>query len=127
MKAATAIVLLFLSIFCPTHAGSREPDSPQPTSAANPHFLFRGYDGIPEIDGDLEKSSFQIERIDVRQPPRWLKLGDIIPDTKFKLTAFRFKKRPNPKGGNEYDDISELTLVHTESKKRVVLIYGVRN
>jgi len=70
-------------------------------------------------DGD-----FAINTLDVRQPTQFLKLGDQIAGTPYKIVGFEPKKEVNPKTGAE-KDISELTIEHTETGKRVVLVVAV--
>jgi hypothetical protein len=82
--------------------------------------VFKSYDGDPKKD-KLEKFSFQIETIDRRQPTEFLKIGEMVPNTKFKLETFQFKEAKNLNTG-EMDDVSELTVVDTESSDKIVLI-----
>lgn len=76
------------------------------------------------INGDLKKPEsleFQINTVDLRQPSEFLKLGEMVPNTKFKLDKFEFKEELNPNTG-EKTDVSELTLVSTETQDTVVLV-----
>jgi len=84
--------------------------------------VFKSYDGDPAKDKP-EKFQFQIDTIDLRQPSDFLKLGDTVPHTKFKLDKFVFKEAPNPKTGDK-EDVSELTLVNIETNDKIVLIYN---
>ena len=68
-----------------------------------------------------EKMEYAINTVDVRQPTQFKKIGEVIDRTKFKIIDFQFKEAPNPKTG-EMDDVSELTLQHTETAEKVVLI-----
>ena len=68
-----------------------------------------------------EKIDFFINTVDVRQPTQNKRIGDTIDRTKFKVIDFEFKEVPNPKTG-EMDDVSELTLQHTETGDKVVLV-----
>src|SRR5687767_13406043 len=45
--------------------------------------IFSAYDGDPKTDKP-EKMNFQINTVDLRQPSEFLKLGDPVPNTKFK-------------------------------------------
>jgi len=75
-------------------------------------------------DGDLKKPeamTFQINTLDLKQPTEFLKLGDTVARTKFKLQKFEFKEVPNPSTG-EKDDVSELTVINTETDEPVVLV-----
>lgn len=70
-------------------------------------------------DGD----SFQINTLDIRQPSQFLKLGDEIAGTKFKILKFERKNVMNESTGMERD-VSELTIQNTETNEEVVLIYN---
>jgi hypothetical protein len=76
------------------------------------------------FNGDLAKPQameFQIETVDLRQPTEFLKLGDQIPNTPWKLKSFQFKEAINPSTGVE-EDASELVLVHAETSEELTLI-----
>jgi hypothetical protein len=85
--------------------------------------VFKSYDGDPKVDPQGMKMEFQIDTIDLRQPSSFLKLGDSVANTKFKLEKFEFKTAFNPKI-QENEDVSELTLVNTETGGKIVLIYN---
>jgi hypothetical protein len=84
--------------------------------------VFKSYDGDPKKDKP-EKFSFQIDTIDLRQPSEFLKLGDLVPNTKFKLEKFEFKTVFNPKIDGQ-DEVSELTLVNVDTGDKIILIYN---
>ena len=65
---------------------------------------------------------FQVVRLDVRQPSAFLRLGEVVANTKFKVTKFEFKTRKKPNGTEE--DASELTLTHTDNGEMIVLVVG---
>jgi len=80
--------------------------------------VFKSWDGDRSNQKEM---TFQINTLDFQQPTMFLKLGEPVPNSKFKLESFKFNEVPNAaKGYNE--DLSELTLVHVETKKPVVLI-----
>jgi len=81
---------------------------------------FKGYDGEPGRDKP-DKFSFQINTLDLRQPSEFLKLGEKVANTPFKLLKFEYKTKLNPSTG-EKDDISELTLTNLVTTEEVVLI-----
>nr|WP_131989248.1 Amuc_1099 family pilus-like system protein [Chthoniobacter flavus] len=81
-------------------------------------FVFMAYGGDPAKDRP-ERMRFQIDKLDLRQPSDFLALGDMIPNTKYKLDKFVQKFAPNPLGK---DDISELTVVDTVTGQKVLLI-----
>ena len=114
------IVSALLMVFG-TPAPSAQADD-KPAAAHVPfRFLFNAYDGDPQKDGSA-KMTFQINTMDLRQPSEFLKLGETVSKTKWKLAKFEYKTRTNPETG-EPEDISELTVMHTETKQEVVLIY----
>ena len=93
----------------------------KPVAAPAPfRLLFNAYDGDPKKDG-LEKMEFQINTIDLRQPSEFLKIGEMVSRTKWRLTKFEIKTVRNAQT-EEMDDVSELTLANTETKAEVVLI-----
>jgi hypothetical protein len=81
---------------------------------------FLGYDGDPKKDKP-EKFEFQINTLDLRQPTEFLKLGDTVSKTNFKLEKFEYKTAKNASTGDE-EDVSELTVVNTETGDKAVLI-----
>lgn len=70
---------------------------------------------------DPSKSTFQINTLDVRTPSTFLAIGETIPKTKYKLESFEQKTAVNASTGAE-EDVSELTVVNTETADRVVLV-----
>ncbi len=82
--------------------------------------LFKAYDGDPSQTDRYDKFSFQIDTIDLRQPSEFLKLGDMIPNTKFKLVKFTFKEAYDEKL-KEKVDVSELEIVNTVTGKTATL------
>ncbi|HSI10841.1 MAG TPA: Amuc_1099 family pilus-like system protein [Chthoniobacter sp.] len=84
--------------------------------------VFKAYDGDAKKTKDYSKFSFQIDTLDRKQPSEFLNLGQMVPNTKFKLGSFEFKEQKNPNTG-EMDDVSELTLLDTVTGDKVVLIY----
>ncbi len=81
--------------------------------------LFNAVDGNPEKDKP-EKLEFQINTVDLRQPSEFLKLGQMVSRTKFKLKSFEYKTMPDPNSGTK--DVSELTLENTETGETIVLV-----
>lgn len=64
--------------------------------------------------------SFGINAIDYSQPTQFLKLGDTIGGTRFKIIKFQEKHRPNQYGTNV--DVSELTLQNKETGETLTLV-----
>lgn len=85
--------------------------------------VFKAYDGDPKRTKDYSKFSFQIDTVDLRQPSEFLNLGQMVPNTKFKVDKFEFKEKMNDKIG-EMEDVSELILVDTITGDKIVLIYN---
>jgi len=80
--------------------------------------IFNSWNGDPKKPEGID---FQINTLDLRQPTEFLKLGQTVPNTKFKLDKFEFKEVLNPSTG-EKTDVSELTLVQTETNEPIVLV-----
>ena len=113
-----AIVSALLMIFGRPAPSARADDKP---AAAHAPFrlMFNSYDGDPKKDAP-DKFSFGINTIDLKQPSEFLKLGEKISRTNWKLTKFNFKEHKGPNFDPE--DVSELTLTNTETKEEIVLI-----
>ena len=84
--------------------------------------VFKSYDGNPvgPKKDPIDKFSFQIDTLDLRQPSDFLHIGDVVPKTKFKLEKFEYKTVFND-SIKENEDASELTLVDTETGDKIVL------
>lgn len=80
--------------------------------------LFNAYDGDPRAP---EKMEFQINTLDLKQPSQFLKLGDAVANTKFKLEKFEAKSVKNASTGED-TDVAELTLLNIDSQETVVLV-----
>jgi hypothetical protein len=63
--------------------------------------------------------SYAINTIDLKQPTQFLKKGDTIRGTRFKIVKFTEKHQPD-KYGTEID-LSELTLEHEETNQQLIL------
>jgi len=78
------------------------------------------------FSGDVRKPrtwEFQVDTIDIKQPTSFLKIGDMVPNTKFKLEGYVSKEERDPRI-SDLVDLSELTLVNTETNENVVLVIG---
>jgi hypothetical protein len=82
--------------------------------------LFNAYDGDINHPETLD---FQINTIDINQPSQFLKIGDQIAGTKFKIIKFASKHEVDPSTQTD-TDVSELTVQNTESGDNVVLVLG---
>jgi hypothetical protein len=85
-------------------------------------FVLEGYDGDPQKDKP-EKFNFQIGVANRRRPSEFLKLGEVITGTPFKLLKFQFKETWNSQT-KEREDASELTILNTVTGKTAVLPYN---
>jgi len=64
--------------------------------------------------------TYGINTIDLKQPTQFLRVGDSIKGTRFKIVKFLKKYQPNKYGTNV--DVSELTLEQVETKEQLTLI-----
>ena len=64
--------------------------------------------------------TFAINSIDLTQPTQFLKIGDAIKGTRFKVVKFQEKYQLNKYGTNI--DVSELTLEQLETKQQITLV-----
>ncbi len=64
--------------------------------------------------------TYAINTIDLKQPTQFLKVGDPIKGTRFKIVKFEEKYQRNKYGTNV--DVSELTLEQAETKEQLTLI-----
>lgn len=119
MKKCLWLVCLLVAVLTIRAA----PDSPAP-AGKQMRLAFKAYDGNPKNTNDYSKFSFQIDTIDLRQPSEFLQLGQMIPNTKFKLLKFVFKEKRNQMTG-EMDDVSELTIANKTTGQTAVLIFNM--
>jgi hypothetical protein len=83
---------------------------------------FDAYDGDPKKDKDkLELFTFQINTRDLGGKTQFVKLGEVVVGTKFKVQKFEYKMRQNPATGAD-QDVSELTLLNTETGDPIQLV-----
>ena len=68
-------------------------------------------------DGDV----FGINAIDLKTPTQFLKEGDTIAGTRFKIMKFTEKHQPNPTTGGDID-VSELQLEHEDTHAQLTLV-----
>jgi hypothetical protein len=121
MKTLLFLASLILAASNPLPAAPDSPSAPAPAKSAPFRLIFKSYDG--DSSGNLNKMSFQIDTLDLRQPSEFLKLGETIPHTHLKLTKYAYKVQRNQKLGED-EDASELTLVDTNTGKTTVLQYN---
>jgi hypothetical protein len=65
--------------------------------------------------------TFTINTTDLKEPTQFLKLGDKITGTEFRIVKFEEKHQNNAATGGE-DDVSELTLEHETTREHITLI-----
>lgn len=82
--------------------------------------LFQAYDGDP---AKPEEMTFQINAVDRGRKTEFLKIGKKVANSPYQLEKFELKMRANPKTGSE-EDVSELTVLNTETTDSVVLVKG---
>jgi hypothetical protein len=68
-----------------------------------------------------ETQTFEINAIDLKEPTQYLKIGDTIVGSRFKLVKFTEKHIANPATGGDVD-VSELLVEHTENKSQLTLV-----
>jgi hypothetical protein len=79
---------------------------------------FQAYDGNPQQPQAMD---FQVNPLDAGARTQFVKIGDVIEGTKFKVIKFESKQKLNDSTG-EQQDISELTVENTETSDSVALI-----
>jgi hypothetical protein len=99
------------------------PEGPAPVEKPM-RMVFKAYDGDPKDTDHYEKFSFQIDTVDLHQPSEFLRLGDLIPNTKFKLVKFVYKEAFDEKR-KENVDVSELVIVNTVTGQTATLRYNM--
>ncbi len=82
--------------------------------------LFQAVDGDPGKQKP-EELSFQMNAIDRGRKTEFLKLGEKVANSPYRLEKFEFKEAINP-ATQEKTDVSELTVVNTETNEAVVLV-----
>jgi hypothetical protein len=65
--------------------------------------------------------TFGINTIDLKQPTQFLKVGDTISGTRFKIVKFKEKHETNPTTGGDVD-VSELLLEHEATHVQLTLV-----
>jgi hypothetical protein len=83
--------------------------------------LFNAYDADPK-SVPVENINFQINTLDLRQPTEFLKIGDTVPNTKYKLVKFEYKIKKDESSGID-EDVSELIVENEETKEQIILVY----
>jgi len=81
---------------------------------------FQAYDGNPQTDKP-ESMTFQINPLDAGARTKFVKIGETVEGTKFKVNKFTFKEKLNDRT-QEKEDASELEVENVETGDIVSLI-----
>ena len=115
-------------------SGDMPPTDPKNKSSHPPYYtklFLKEWIKIPflltfqSIDGDPKKPqemTFQINAISRGSKTEFLKLGEKVANSPFRLEKYAEKKQMNKLGVEE--DISELTITNTETNDPVILVLG---
>jgi len=128
----TPALALAFGVLVAASAPAAPPDAPEPKPAATPapakpRFKFQAYNGDHKAAGAEKDMEFQVKRLDsVQSGSEFLHLGDTIRGTTYKLFRFEYKSRLNTQI-NETEDVSELTLINTDTKEMLVLALAIIN
>jgi hypothetical protein len=113
-QLAVLVAALCLHSFSALAAPTPAPATPRPPLGSQPaplRVLFKGYAGDPSMP---DKIAFELVTVDAKQPNPSLKLGELIPNTKWKLQSFNYVIKKDA-------DASELTVINTDTKEQKVL------
>ena len=86
------------------------------------HLVSATEESFPYMFSSRTGNTFGINSIDLNEPTQFLKVGDIIRGTDFKIVNFTEKSARNQYGTN--DDVSELLLEHQQTHVQVTLVKG---
>jgi hypothetical protein len=73
-----------------------------------------------KFSGSPDPDTYAINTLDLRGPTQFLKLGDMIPKTSYKLV--HYEKKTDEKNGIRMD-VSELTVENQETMQKIILVY----
>jgi hypothetical protein len=80
--------------------------------------LFQSYNGDPSKPAEMD---FQINAVGRSRSSEFLKLGEKVSGSTYRLEKFELKSRKNEKTGAD-EDVSELTMLNTETNEPVTLV-----
>ena len=102
--------------------GNTDPTNAEshPDYTTKLHLVSATEEPFPYIFASRTENTFGINDIDQNEPTQFLKVGDIIRGTDFKIIKFTEKKEPNGMKA----DVSELLLEHQQSHAQVTLVKG---
>ena len=84
------------------------------------HLVTATEEPFPYVFSSRAGNKFGINSIDLNEPTQFLKVGDIVRGTNFKIVNFAEKSARNQYGTN--DDVSELLLEHQQTHVQVTLV-----
>jgi hypothetical protein len=67
------------------------------------------------------EDTFIINTTDLKEPTQFLKIGDTVGGTKFKILSYNEKHEPNPATGGDVD-VSELQLENADTHAQLTLV-----
>jgi hypothetical protein len=104
--------------------GHTDPTTPEshPDYTTKLHLVSATEEPFRYVFASRTKEKFGINDIDQSEPTQFLKVGDVIRGTDFKIIKFTEKKEPNEYGMKM--DVSELLLEHQQSHVQVTLVKG---
>ena len=86
------------------------------------HLVSTTEESFPYMFSSRTKNTFGINSIDMSEPTQFLKVGEIVRGTDFKIVNFTEKSARSQYGTN--DDVSELLLEHQQTHAQVTLVKG---
>ena len=86
------------------------------------HLVTATEEPFPYVFSSRAGNIFGINSIDLNEPTQFLKVGDIVRGTNFKIVNFTEKSARNRYGTN--NDVSELLLEHQQTHVEVTLVKG---
>jgi hypothetical protein len=86
------------------------------------HLVSATEESFPYMFSSRTGNTFGINGIDLNEPTQFLKVGETVRGTDFKIVNFTEKSARNQYGTN--DDVSELVLEHQQTHAQVTLVKG---
>jgi hypothetical protein len=86
------------------------------------HLVTATEEPFPYVFSSRAGNKFGINSIDLNEPTQFLKVGEIVRGTDFKIVNFTEKSARNQYGTN--NDVSELLLEHQQTHVQVTLVKG---
>src|SRR5438034_2546749 len=102
--------------------GSTEPTdkNSHPDYLTKLHLVSATEESFPYMFSSRTGNMFGINSIDLNEPTQFLKVGEIVRGTDFKIVNFAEKSARNQYGTN--DDVSEMLLEHQQTNVKVTLV-----